>query len=92
MPCRDYEGEPSVQEYQSQNRYLQKEIETGKKHADKLARLLCTVLRVCEKNYFELIDENPEVKEWWEKHKEEDRKIGREKKLNVVNWKKSKNN
>lgn len=64
MPCRDYRDEPEYQQdMQARN--------------DKLARIACKALEHIEKSSDGLeilILKDPEVSEWWSKHKEADRK------------------
>jgi hypothetical protein len=67
MPCRDYESD--TWDYSSENRKL-------KAQADKLARIACkamSALEELEKEDFLLLKDD-EVREWWQKHKEADRK------------------
>lgn len=67
MPCRDYESDSW--DYSSETRKL-------KAQADKLARIACkamTALEELEQEDF-LILKDDEVREWWQAHKEADRK------------------
>ena len=70
MPCRDYESD-SWSSYDSS-----REFQKLKQQADKLARIACkamTALEESEKEDFLLLKDD-EVREWWQAHKEADRK------------------
>jgi len=71
MPCRSYEddyrsGEPT-------DSWQYKEL---KANNDKLARIACKAMTELENNRIEdlLLLRDDEVREWWAKHKEADRK------------------
>lgn len=68
MPCRDYGSDdwaPSSDE-----------VRKLKERADKLARIACKAMTALEENGIEdfLLLKDDEVREWWQKHKEADRK------------------
>lgn len=67
MPCRDYESDSW--DYSSEARKL-------KKQADKLARIACKAMEALEELEQEdfLLLKDDEVREWWNAHKEADRK------------------
>ena len=70
MPCRDYESDSYSSPTDSwQYRDL-------KERADKLARIACKAMTELENNRIEdlLLLRDDEVREWWAKHKEADRK------------------
>lgn len=70
MPCRDYESDS----YSSPtNSWQYREI---KDRADMLARIACKAMTELENNKIEdlLLLRDDEVREWWAKHKEADRK------------------
>ncbi len=70
MPCRDYESD----RYSSPTDSWQyREI---KDRADMLARIACKAMTELENNKIEdlLLLRDDEVREWWAKHKEADRK------------------
>ena len=70
MPCRDYESDS----YSWQHREIKdREI---KDRADMLARIACKAMTELENNKIEdlLLLRDDEVREWWAKHKEADRK------------------
>jgi len=70
MPCRDYESDSYSSPTDSwQYRDL-------KERADMLARIACKAMTELENNRIEdlLLLRDDEVREWWAKHKEADRK------------------
>lgn len=70
MPCRDYESDSYSSPTDSwQYRDL-------KERADMLARIACKAMTELENNKIEdlLLLRDDEVREWWAKHKEADRK------------------
>ncbi len=70
MPCRDYESDSYSSPTDSwQYRDL-------KERADMLARIACKAMTELEDNRIEdlLLLRDDEVREWWAKHKEADRK------------------
>ena len=70
MPCRDYESDSYSSPTDSwQYRDL-------KERADMLARIACKAMTELENNQIEdlLLLRDDEVREWWAKHKEADRK------------------
>jgi HD superfamily phosphohydrolase len=70
MPCRDYEGPDSWDSSRSdENRKLREQN-------DRLARIACKAMTALEENEIEdfLLLKDDEVREWWQKHKEADRK------------------
>ena len=70
MPCQSYDD--NWRSYDS-DRDKVKEL---KKQADMLARIACKALTELEDNKIEdmLLLRDDEVREWWQKHKEDDRK------------------
>ena len=70
MPCQSYDD--NWRSYDS-DRDKVKEL---KKQADMLARIACKALAELENNKIEdmLLLRDDEVREWWTKHKEDDRK------------------
>ncbi len=69
MPCRDYESDDVSPTDSWQYRDL-------KERADMLARIACKAMTELEDNRIEdlLLLRDDEVREWWAKHKEADRK------------------
>ena len=69
MPCRDYESD----NWSYDN---SREVAKLKKQADKLARIACKAMDALEESGIEdlLLLKDDEVREWWLKHKEADRK------------------
>lgn len=69
MPCQSYD---SSWDSGSDDR----KIRELKKQADKLARIACKALATLEENQLEdlLLLKDDETREWWAKHKEDDRK------------------
>lgn len=69
MPCMSYDTNWA-------NGSSNSEVRKLKAETDKLARIACAALTELEKvGYAEfLVLKNDELREWWEKHKEEDRK------------------
>lgn len=67
MPCRDYE---------SDSWSSSAEVARYKEQADRLARIACKAMSELERNGIEdmLVLRDDEVREWWMKHKEADRK------------------
>ena len=75
MPCRDYESDS----YSSPtNSWQHREIKDReiKDRADMLARIACKAMTELENNKIEdlLLLRDDEVRDWWAKHKEADRK------------------
>ena len=70
MPCRDYESD----RYSSPTDSWQ--YQEMKNRADLLARIACKAMTELENNKIEdlLLLRDDEVREWWAKHKEADRK------------------
>jgi len=70
MPCRDYESDS----YSSPTDNWQ--YRDLKERADMLARIACKAMTELENNKIEdlLLLRDDEVREWWAKHKEADRK------------------
>ena len=70
MPCRDYESD----RYSSPTDSWQ--YQEMKNRADMLARIACKAMTELENNKIEdlLLLRDDEVREWWAKHKEADRK------------------
>ena len=68
MPCRDYDSD-SWSTPSTENRKL-------KEQADMLARIACKAMTALEENELEdfLLLKDDEVRAWWLKHKEADRK------------------
>lgn len=69
MPCQSYESSWARNSDDSEVRKLKKE-------ADKLARIACKALTELEENGVAevLLLKDDEVREWWAKHQEDDRK------------------
>ena len=69
MPCRDYESD-SISPTDSW------QYQEMKNRADMLARIACKAMTELENNKIEdlLLLRDDEVREWWAKHKEADRK------------------
>jgi hypothetical protein len=69
MPCQSYD----TQWAETSN---DRDIKRLKKEADKLARIACRALQELEDNGIEdmLLLKDDETREWWNKHKEADRK------------------
>ena len=77
MPCSDGRDNDSYQEaiYRSDIRQLKNELSKRQDWMDNYAKMLCRQCRVLES--LSIVDPSldvfdPEVKEWWEKHKIED--------------------
>jgi len=72
MPCRDYESDS----YSSPTDSWQYRDLKLKERADMLARIACKAMTELENNKIEdlLLLRDDEVREWWAKHKEADRK------------------
>ena len=72
MPCRD--GGPPTQVYKSSvfNIPTPSEVEAMENKINNLTALLCEVLTTLEEKAPEYID-CPDVRNWWEQHKEDDR-------------------
>jgi len=70
MPCQSYD---SSWDRHDDDRDKIREL---KKQADMLARIACKALSELEENKIEdmLLLRDDEVREWWQKHKEDDRK------------------
>lgn len=70
MPCRDYESD----NWRSVDNSA--ELTKLKKQADMLARIACKAMNTLEENQIEdlLLLKDDEVRNWWLKHKEADRK------------------
>lgn len=69
MPCRDYESD----DWDYDN---SREVRKLKEQADRLARIACKAMDALEELEQEdfLLLKDDEVREWWMKHKEADRK------------------
>jgi hypothetical protein len=69
MPCQSYESSWA-------NNSSDSEVRELKKEADKLARIACRALQELEDNGIEdmLLLKDDETREWWQKHKEADRR------------------
>lgn len=70
MPCQSYDS--SWDQHDSDR----DKIRELKKQADMLARIACKALQELEDNKIEdmILLRDDEVREWWQKHKEDDRK------------------
>jgi hypothetical protein len=70
MPCQSYDDD------WNRERDDAKKIKALKAQADMLARIACKALTELEKNEIEdlLLLKDDEVRTWWTKHKEDDRK------------------
>ena len=64
MPCKDYESD------------YHDDVEELKEQCDRLARIACKAMQELEDNGIEdmLVLKDDEVRDWWLKHKEADRK------------------
>lgn len=73
MPCRT---DPPSADESRRNRLLsnhKKEVTKLKGEVEALKGLLCGASRVLERYNYDF-DENPELSEWWQKHKKKDAK------------------
>jgi hypothetical protein len=70
MPCRSYDDDWRSSDFDDDK------IRKLKEQADMLARIACKAMTVLENNRIEdlLLLRDDEVREWWAKHKEADRK------------------
>ena len=70
MPCQSYDSSWDVGDDD------RRKIRELKKQADMLARIACKALQELENNEIEdmILLRDDEVREWWLKHKEDDRK------------------
>jgi hypothetical protein len=70
MPCRSYDDDWRSSDFDDDK------IRKLKEQADKLARIACKAMTELENNQIEdlLLLRDDEVREWWAKHKEADRK------------------
>ena len=70
MPCRSYDDDWRSSDFDDDK------IRKLKEQADKLARIACKAMTELENNKIEdlLLLRDDEVREWWAKHKEADRK------------------
>ena len=71
MPCRDYESDSWDSSYDKTRALV-----AMKEQADKLARIACKAMETLEENGVEdfLLLKDDEVRQWWQAHKEADRK------------------
>ena len=69
MPCKDYEEYDRYDDYERDIRALEKQN-------DRLARIACKAMTALSKDGHAdfLLLEDDEVREWWVKHQEADRK------------------
>ena len=74
MPCRDYDtrwDDTWNSAYRSEEN-----LKEARQHSDKLARIACKAMTELVKSGYAdfLLLQDDEVREWWEKHQEADRK------------------
>lgn len=69
MPCRDYETYERYDDYE-------RDIQALEKQNDRLARIACKAMTELVKSGHAdfLVLKDDEVREWWEKHQEADRR------------------
>ena len=74
MPCYDHRDNASYV-YENEVEPLRKEVEELRSRNNELAQLLCTAGQVVHKRGLERLF-SIELLEWWEEHKDFDRKRG----------------